>query len=474
MRAIASALVVLSVVWMALEGAPPVAGAARIEAGVAVVDITPPEGYRLCGYFHERLATGTHDPLMAKAVVLRQGPQRAALVICDLAGIAPQVSAEARRLIEGKTGIPAANVLIAATHTHTGPLYFGAMRKHMHDAAVAQKGTDPAETVDYAAQLAAKIAGAVEQALAGARPVTLQAGIAQQRGLSFNRRFHMKGGPPVRFNPGKLNPDILRPAGPIDPDVGILLVRGAGDGRPRASLAVFALHLDTVGGTEYGADFPFYLSESLRKELGEKFVSVFANGTCGDINHLDVSHKRSQAGQEEARRIGENLAATVKARLPELKDVEKPSLGVRTKVIEVPLQRYGPADLAWARETMKQVASPKVPFLDRVKAYKITALELRGGRKLPMTVQALRIGRDVAIVALPGEVFVDLGLAIKRASPFAVTMVVELAHDAPGYVPTRKAFAEGSYETVNSRIQPGGGERLVETAVALLKELKAE
>ena len=454
--------------------APDVVYGLPMEAGVAVMDITPPIGYRMSGYFYERPSTGTHDPLQAKAIVLRQGDRQAALVFCDLIGISLDVSGRARRLAEQETGIPASNIMIAATHSHTGPLYFGALRQHFHDQAVAKEDRDPYEKIDYAADLVGKLVKVIADARAAVGPVELYAGSGQQQDLSFNRRFHMKSGPPVRFNPGKLNPDILRPAGPIDPDVGILLVRGAGDGRPRASLAVFALHLDTVGGTEYGADFPFYLSESLRKELGEKFVSVFANGTCGDINHLDVSHKRSQAGQEEARRIGENLAATVKARLPELKDVEKPSLGVRTKVIEVPLQRYGPADLAWARETMKQVASPKVPFLDRVKAYKITALELRGGRRLPMTVQALRIGRDVAIVALPGEVFVDLGLAIKRASPFAVTMVVELAHDAPGYVPTRKAFAEGSYETVNSRIQPGGGERLVETAVALLKELKAE
>jgi len=78
----------------------------------------------------------------------------------------------------------------------------------------------------------------------------------------------------------------------------------------------------------------------------------------------------------------------------------------------------------------------------------------------------------VAVVGLPGEVFVDLGLAIKRASPFATTLVVELCNDAPGYIPTRKAFAEGSYETVNSRVETGGGEKMVETAVRLLNELK--
>jgi hypothetical protein len=88
-----------------------------------------------------------------------------------------------------------------------------------------------------------------------------------------------------------------------------------------------------------------------------------------------------------------------------------------------------------------------------------------------MEVQVFRLSDDVALVGLPGEIFVELGLAIKKASPFAVTLVVELCNDAPGYVPTLKAFKEGSYETVNSRVQPGGGEKLVEAASRLLKEL---
>jgi len=75
------------------------------------------------------------------------------------------------------------------------------------------------------------------------------------------------------------------------------------------------------------------------------------------------------------------------------------------------------------------------------------------------------------VVGLPGEVFVDLGLAIKQASPFATTLVIELCQDAPGYIPTRKAFAEGSYETVNSRVAPGGGERMADAAIELLAQL---
>ena len=96
---------------------------------------------------------------------------------------------------------------------------------------------------------------------------------------------------------------------------------------------------------------------------------------------------------------------------------------------------------------------------------------MRGSRTIRLEVQVFRLSRDVAVVGLPGEVFVDLGLAIKKASPFEHTLVIELCQDAPGYIPTKKAFAEGSYETVNSRIAPGGGEKMAEAAIRLLKEL---
>lgn len=317
-----------------------------------------------------------------------------------------------------------------------------------------------------------KLVKVIADARAAARPVKLYAGIGRQAGLSFNRRFQMKEGP-VRFNPGVLNPNIVRPAGPIDPDVGILLFRHGDDNRPLASLTVFALHLDTVGGTEYSADYPYYLEESLRQALGERFVSLFGNGTCGDINHIDVSRPRPRLKRhEETQRIGEALAATVKEELAGLREVRQPSLAVRSEIVRAPLQQYDAEQVAWAKRTMETVGSREVPFLERVKAYKIAAIQWRGGETLPMEVQAFCLGEQLAIVALPGEVFVDLGLAIKKASPFATTLVIELANDAPGYVPTRKAFAEGSYETVNSRIRSGGGEMAVEAAVRLLRQLK--
>jgi neutral ceramidase len=440
--------------------------AAQLKAGVAITDITPPAGYRMSGYFNERLSTGTSNPLHAKAIVLRQGNESAAIVSCDIIGLPLDVTSRARKEAAAQTGIPVSNILIAATHSHTGPLYFGALRKHFHDAAVAQHGSDPCEKVDYPAQLVAEIVKAVTKANTKTGPVRLEAGSAEQHGLSFNRRFHMKNGT-VRFNPGVLNPDIVRAAGPIDPEVGIVFFHDGDGSGVRAAMVNFALHLDTVGGTMYAADYPYYLEQPLRNKYGEQLVCLFGTGTCGDINHIDVTQKE----RLKTDYIGHALAETVCAKAGSLEALSAPALAVRSAVVEVPLQHYGPEKVAWARENVSKIGTRELSFLEQVEAYKILALEMRGGRTMPLEVQVFRLSSDVAIVGLPGEVFVDLGLAIKRASPFATTLVIELCQDAPGYIPTKKAFAEGSYETVNSRVAPGGGEMMVETAIRLLQEL---
>lgn len=451
---------------------PSPALAQKISAGAAQIEITPPRGLRMCGYFYERLNTGTHDPLWAKAIVLRQGDTQAALVFCDLIGLPRAVAQRARRDAAAKTGIPADHILVAATHSHTGPLYFDALRDFYHRQAIERLGHDPAEPLDYSALLAGKIVLAIEAAQAAAAPAQLAAGVVEQRGLSFNRRFHLRDGSVV-FNPGKLNPNIVRPAGPIDPGLGLLAIRNA-DGKPQAVLSVFALHLDTVSGTEYSADYPYYIERELKAALGANIVSLFAAGTCGDINHIDVSTDRPQPGRVETERIGGALAKTILPALERLPVIAHPTLAVRRAIVEVPLQTYSEEQLEAARQKLPEVGQRLLPFLEEVEVTKIVDLERLGGPNLPLETQVFRLSDEVALVGLPGEVFVELGLAIKATSPFPTTLVIELANDDPAYIPTRKAFAEGSYETVNSRVQAGSGEKLVEAAVGLLRELAPE
>ncbi len=421
-----------------------------LQAGVAAIDITPSVG----DVHYRGASTGVLDPLMAKAIVFRQDKQQAALVLCDVIGISFDQSDAVRKLAAQKTGIPYKNICVAATHTHTGRF-----------------------SEKAAKEMVQKIGQAVVDAQAAAIPLKLQAAVTEQQGLAFHRRFVMKDGS-VRMNPGFLNPDIVRPAGPIDPEVAILLLRDPKDNRAISSLTNFAMHLDTVGGSEYSADYPYFLEQSLKKELGEEFISVFGTGTCGNINHFDVSKPRPQKGHHTTTKyLGETLALTVVATMTELKNASRPSLAVGRTVVQAPLQEYTDEELSWAElpDEQREPLVQERPFLQRFRASKIrslAAMRQRWGGRLPMEVQVFRLSDDIAIVTLPGEVFVELGLAIKKASPFATTFVIELANNSPAYIPTREAFSDGDYEVVNSRVKPGGGEMLVDAALGLLRELK--
>jgi hypothetical protein len=417
-----------------------------------------------------------HDPLAAKAIVFKQGDARFALVICDLCQTAGEVVERARGEAARKTGIAPENICVASTHTHTGPEYFGPLAEHLHRLAIAaagEGGADPGQPIDYPAMLADRIVEAIVAADAAAAPAEVRVTDARQEGLAFNRRYVMKDGT-VAWNPGKLNPKIDKPAGPIDPQIQYLWVTRSGNDRPAAVLTNFALHADTVGGTEFSADFAYYLERGLQKAFGNDVLSIFAQGTSGNINHVDVSTDRRQSGFGEAERIGTALAAGAASIAPATRPTVAPaSLAVATTRIELPLQQYTPEEIANARGLFARIQERKLPFLLGVRAAKIVKIyDRHGGRPITTRVQAVRLGSDTALVLLPSEMFVEFGLEIKRRSPFAHTFVIELANESFGYIPTRKAFDEGAYEPTNSLIQPGGGERLTEAAIGLLQQIK--
>src|SRR6185295_8501175 len=159
-----------------------------LRIGTAEVDITPPLGYRMAGYFYERLNTGTKDPLKAKAIVFEQGSQRAALVFCDLIGVPSNLTSKARQDAERATGIPAANISIAATHSHTGPLFYGGMARILHERAEAAKGKDP-QDFDFSVLLADRLVMAIQHAASRTQPASLWGGRAEETEFSFSRRF---------------------------------------------------------------------------------------------------------------------------------------------------------------------------------------------------------------------------------------------------------------------------------------------
>jgi hypothetical protein len=447
-----------------------------LRAGVAAADITPPVGWRLAGNFGDDRSTGVNDPLKAKALVFGQGSERFALLICDLTGMPRETAHRIRDAASRATGIPADHIRVGATHTHGAPLFYDHRRELWHGRAVAREGRDAAEPIDYEAQLIERGAGAIAEAAKSARPVRLRGGVVRQEGLAFNRRFWMKDGT-VLFNPGKRNPGIVRPAGPVDPELHLLFLDDPATGRPAAALSVFAMHVATFGdNNRLGADFPGHIERILRGRYGEAFVSLFGEGTAGDTNHVDVSSDRPQTGRDEPARIGQVLARTILDAEPTLQVAGTPRLAVASRTIRVPLRPASPEDVARAKDQLDRHARGDLDlsFLEVTEAHRIVDVaeaRKRHGDTLPMDVTAVRLDDATALVLLPHEVFVELGLAIKAGSPYRNTMVITMCDGVDFYVPTRKAYAEGSYEVVNSRVEAGAGEALVEAAAGLLKTL---
>ena len=461
----------------------PIAARAETRVGVAETDITPPPGFPIAGYYYERLAAGMHDPLKAKAVVLVGDAERAAIVVCDLTGVAADLTAEVRRRAAEKTGIPAPNIIVCATHSHTAPDY----GHDLYELLGAKAGSHKPR---YSETLIDRIVEAIVNARQAAGPVSLFAGSATQTTpISFNRRFVMRDGS-IRTWMNLKNPDVIRSAGPIDPEVGLLLVRSAKDEKPLGIFSNFALHLDTVGGLYWSGDYPYYVEQDLRKSLGPGLISIFGNGCCGDINHINPS--RPERNRTDV--IGQSLAETIKAAVTTLRPLARPNLRIQRMTVRLPLPEISAADVKRSELLLKAArVGQKVDFFEHVMAYKTVMLDglrnqppyshpedylkfglshsLAGsGDSIPVEIHAICLGRDVAIVCLPGEVFVDLGLAIKRGSPFRTTLVVELSNCVETlYIPTRAAYAGGGYEVTNSAVQPGSGEMLVEGALRLLR-----
>jgi hypothetical protein len=190
-----------------------------------------------------------------------------------------------------------------------------------------------------------------------------------------------------------------------------------------------------------------------------------------------VSHKRPQKGPGEAARIGTRLAAEVLRTFEKLEPVADGPLQVSREVIELSLAPVTPADVEAAKEIvakMRAGTKPAPKFLDQVQAFKATDVANRAGKPVAVEVQVIALGPDLAWVSLPGEIFVELGLAIKEGSPFKETIIAELANGSIGYIPTKKAYDQGNYEVVSARCAAGSGEKLADEALRQLRAAYAK
>lgn len=440
-----------------------VATPSELRVGRATVDITPLVGTPMQAPqrppFEIRLSETAHDPLQVKAVVFEAGGRKAALVVCDLTSIPTRMIEAARREIGQTTDLDPLSVMISATHTHTTP--------QIRPRFVAKADADARrKTAEYVERLPSRIAEAVRQANRQLIAGRVSVALGHEDTVSFNRRFVMRDGT-IQTNPGKDDPTVLRdivgPDGPIDPQIGVVTF-DAIDGGPLVTLVNFSIHLDTMGGNRPSADFPFQLSKLLSDVHGPEMLTVYAAGASGNINHydlLDATRVHRVKGVAESSRIGTILAAEVLKSSRQRQPLKVGPVRVKREVVHLEMP------VAKGRLLAQQFGNA-AQFFDG----ELDVFNRDGTVQFDAEVQVIALGDDLAWVGFPGEMFVELGLALKQASPFRYTMVHSLANGTIGYVPNLKAYPQGAYEGTASRCAPGSGEHLVDVATRLLIALK--
>ncbi len=440
------------------------ASAAELRVGRAKVVITPPVGSVMGNSYGITVATGVTSDIHAKAVVFELGGVKAALVACDLISLHPPIVKKTRELIAAHTGVAPERVILAATHCHAGP--------QTHPLLYTLAGPDAEQLSDrYVAGLPRLIAESVRLAEADLQPAKLSVGRGREDTISFNRRYLLRDGT-VKMNPGRQNPEVVRPMGPIDPEVGVVYVEST-NGTPLVTIVNFALHVAVVGGNRVSADYPHTLAEILGRVKGDAMLTLFINGMSGNINHIDPSSRTQLSGESEAARIGAILAAAVLKTYPKLHSIAPSTLHAAARSVRVPVgAKPSAAEVEQARAVLRGHGQGAA-FPHVIRAWRTLDLaEYAAEGAWSSEVQAIVFGRELALVGYPGDSFVELGNAIKQNSPFAFTFISEQSgNGAISYVPNEKAFPEGSYEVDSARVAPGGGEILATAATRLLTEL---
>jgi len=422
-----------------------------IRAGRAVTRITPPLGIRLQGSItRDQPACRVMDDLYAKTLLLESAGQRFALVTCDLLEFSGEFVGQLRAEIEARYSIAAAHLMLCPSHTHTGPptIRLGSVLP------------DP----DYLSQLRKHIVGSFLSAERTMAEVTVSAGRGQTNGVGVNRRLPTERG--IRQLP---NPD-----GTTDPEVQVLRLDRL-DGRPFAFLVNFATHPTTLGVHVYqvSADYPGRMQRIVEQAYGGAAPVYFIQGACGDVKAAAIGEDGNfkEGEEEDIDRLGRILAGEVIKTLENCRRLVDPQIRTALKTVRFPyLKMPGEQELArlveFHRREVERWQNPDEQTLSGIDwedkhinrvamhqdmvdwaAYMLEAA--RGGTLKDHALgdlQVLRIGEEAALVGVPGELFSEIGLELKRRSPLPNTMICGYSNGTLGYIPSRKAVQEGGYE----------------------------
>ncbi len=449
-------------------------------AGAATSNITPELGVEVVGGFLPYPCTNIHDELHARCLVLDDGKTKLALVVCDLLGMHRSVCVTARELIEKETGIPAANIVISGTHTHSaGNAIGGPVRFYASDM----------ELTPFQKFVARRIADGVRRALHLLRPAEIAFGTVDIPEHVNIRRWFLKEDkmPPnpfgkidkVKMNPGAGNPALVEPAGEPDPTVSFIALREPG-GRLISVYSAYSLHyVGGVNSADISADYYGMYCEALKRlQAGgtddPPFVAMMANGTSGDANNTNFRNPQPRKKPyEQMRFVAEDVAGKVNAALAKVTWQNTAPLAARYRELGIAWRKIDPELIAWAKET--EAKTPRIQgkadlplsYAGRVQRLAVASPETKAA------VQILRIG-DICIGTTPTETFAETGVEFRKRSPFAKSFMIELANGYYGYMPTPRHFELGGYETWpgTNNLEPQASVKMMDALLEMAAELK--
>jgi hypothetical protein len=426
-----------------------------MRAGTARIDITPTKSIAMEGMLRAHGSEGVHDPIFACALVMSNGEdlkQACAIVSVDVCGLVEAQTSAVRSTVAAEVGIPAEHIIIATKHIHSGP---------------AARGEGAVE-IEYARDLLGKLVQAIKAAAGNMKPVKAGCSSGREDTISQYRRLLDENGK-VWMNWEPYPVGRVTPLGVIDPEVGVLKVVDM-SGKVVCLLFNHAGHPNVLSGDNYliSAEYPGFAEKVLEQEFGG--VAMFVNGAQGTMD-IDGLGPRDWAEME---RIGRKLAQAVSETARSIEPVEKVTLRCANVKYGLPARKVSDEQLAWAEEILKQTGGKIQPLADGVgddfKA--VLCKKLSAVQHLDIPTEQVCIALDdTAFISFPGEMYAEIGMHIKAASPFCRTYIFGLANGSVGYIPTRKAIGEGGYSEDVRRVDADAEDVAVEQSLSLLKQV---
>ncbi len=378
----------------------------NFNVGVGKVGITPAEEITLAGSPSPKKTASVDTPLFVKAMVISVGGKKLAIVTLDTLEYSTDLAIKAQKQIKEKTHIPISNIIICASHTHSGPLFSY-----------------------YEDRLLTSIGKAVAIADNDLTPCKIGTSKGKVEGVSENRRVLING---EAWNRWQLKPSERSkyPAeGPADPELSILAVVGI-DGKYKAVLYNYACHAANTRSALISADYPGHVQKYVENNLGYEVTTLFLTGSCGDVNP-NYSKRKKVFGEKIGKEIIKNLRS--------IKFIVTPTIRIENKEVEMP----GRENPEFKEEDVLRKWPAQLGHYKRV----FEEMNQRKRSTYKFLINGIRIGDDFAIITNPVELFCGIGMSIKDGSPFKNTMVATLTNGSCGYVPTKKSFDLGGYET---------------------------